>query len=368
MAIYVGKNNAALLKSDKTAVELYKGDKKILGYSSSKGEIINENDVHPVEHKLKISLSSKNLIKYPYADTTKTVNGITFTDNGDGTVTANGTATANADFSLSSWMEIKKGMFLSSGTQSDSVYTYEIFVNGLDGTLLRSRDNQNYADHDFVANMIRIRVRPGAVVKDLLFKPQIEFGTQATPYTKYVADYSKVNVTRCSKNLIPYPYYATTGESNGITFTDNGDGSITINGTAIATANFMFSKENQFFLPPGRYCISNGNPEAKGYMLLGTLDSEWTNQITGNITFVKSVYGTVGNFLYQIPKGNTFNNVTIYPQLEYGEAQTDYEPYKFKKSVAKADGTVEGLTSLAPNMNVFTDTAGIVVNCSYLKS
>lgn len=41
-------------------------------------------------------------IEYPYADTTKVQNGITWTDNGDGTITANGTATADTDFNLTS--------------------------------------------------------------------------------------------------------------------------------------------------------------------------------------------------------------------------------------------------------------------------
>ena len=47
---------------------------------------------------------SKNLNSYPYTETTKTVNGITFTDNGDGTVfvgdlTQSQTASANVGFS-----------------------------------------------------------------------------------------------------------------------------------------------------------------------------------------------------------------------------------------------------------------------------
>ena len=40
----------------------------------------------------------KNLLPYPFKDTTKTINGITFTDNGNGTVTANGTATDTTQF------------------------------------------------------------------------------------------------------------------------------------------------------------------------------------------------------------------------------------------------------------------------------
>lgn len=43
---------------------------------------------------------AKNLIPYPFNETTKTVNGITFTDNGDGTITASGTASDNTTFNI----------------------------------------------------------------------------------------------------------------------------------------------------------------------------------------------------------------------------------------------------------------------------
>ena len=33
------------------------------------------------------TVTGKNLIPYPYVETTKTVNGVTFTDNGDGSIT-----------------------------------------------------------------------------------------------------------------------------------------------------------------------------------------------------------------------------------------------------------------------------------------
>lgn len=46
--------------------------------------------------------------------------------------------------------------------------------------------------------------------------------------------------TTTGKQKLPYPYYHTTMTVNGITFTDNGDGSITISGTATNTAQFYF--------------------------------------------------------------------------------------------------------------------------------
>lgn len=44
-----------------------------------------------------------------------------------------------------------------------------------------------------------------------------------------------------AKNVIPYPFYHTTRTDNGITFTDNGDGTITVSGTAIANVGFFIT-------------------------------------------------------------------------------------------------------------------------------
>lgn len=142
------------------------------------------------KYKIPITVSSKNLIPYPYAHTTKTVNGIAFTDNGDGTVTANGTATANADFNFTGTFQIKEGMLISSGVTGDSSKTYEVFVNGMDGTILHSYSNKP-ADHDFEANRIFIRIRPGVTVNNLIFKPMLEFNSSATEYVPYVEPVTK---------------------------------------------------------------------------------------------------------------------------------------------------------------------------------
>ena len=62
---------------------------------SASGSIVALKDVSPIEHNLGVKVESKNLMPYPYTDKSKTVGGITFIDNGDGTITANGTATEN---------------------------------------------------------------------------------------------------------------------------------------------------------------------------------------------------------------------------------------------------------------------------------
>lgn len=65
------------------------------------------------------------------------------------------------------------------------------------------------------------------------------------------------------KNLNAYPYAHATRESHGITFTDNGDGSITVSGTNDGTDTSEFdchsksqTETNTLVLPNGKYIIS----------------------------------------------------------------------------------------------------------------
>lgn len=79
-------------------------------------------------------LGAKNLITYPYEDTTKTDNGITFTDNGDGSVTVSGTASANIAFVLrNADQTLLKGSYIMTGDPAgSSSSTYEMYL--YDGT------------------------------------------------------------------------------------------------------------------------------------------------------------------------------------------------------------------------------------------
>ena len=54
--------------------------------------------------------------KYP---ATKTINGVTFTNNGDGTITANGTATAEANFAVSTFRTLAAHKYLLIGSPAN---------------------------------------------------------------------------------------------------------------------------------------------------------------------------------------------------------------------------------------------------------
>ena len=152
----------------------------------------------------------------------------------------------------------------------------------------------------------------------------------------------EITLTASGKNLLKYPYVKTTSTINGITFTDNGDGSITMNGTAAATT--WCSNVQQLRLQKGKqYCFSTGTPATTGAsptdnggytMYLSFTENagdsvakryEFPNVGSENIVFTANY--NYANLSIRVENGAQLNNVTFKPQLEIGGAATEYEPY-----------------------------------------
>ncbi len=114
-----------------------------------------------------------------------------------------------------------------------------------------------------------------------------------------------------SDNLLTYPYYSTTFTKYGYTVTDNGDGSITMNGTKSVSnydEYFQFrSRYDGFVLPPGTYEINQ--PEGA------------TGQIgtTGSYFMRVSAYKVVSGSQVSVTHLNTrpVTSITISELLDY---------------------------------------------------
>lgn len=237
---------------------------------------------------------SKNLIPYPCNNGTRINNGITFTDNGDGTITANGTATAEAAYNMSQRFKIsgnsfslKNGNYLFSGCESGSNttfylqiavtknHTFSLLGKNFDGDTAITVDGDDNSNNS--ANIgIHIIIKSGQTVTNKVFKPMIRLASiQDDTYVPYVPTNKelmscKLNGYVGAKNLIPYPYHHTTRVSNGITFTDNGDGTITASGTVTTGKTAFFGviarAQSDFQLPVGTYVLS-GCPKMEGVLI-----------------------------------------------------------------------------------------------------
>lgn len=135
------------------------------------------------------------------------------------------------------------------------------------------------------------------------------------------------------KNLISYPFRDGTKTINGITFTNNANGTITANGTATANATFLIDR-NFGFENEGNYFLS-GCPSGGG---LNSFYIKWYQNHTGVTVTNYNDYGSGIIIPYQhifseknylsidIIAGATVKNVVFRPQIELGDTATAYEP------------------------------------------
>lgn len=155
---------------------------------------------------------------------------------------------------------------------------------------------------------------------------------------------------RDSYNLLNNVAKSTT--INGITFTINNDGSVTVNGTATYNAKLILT--NYFNLDVGDYKLIEGNSDYLDNAIRGTY-----NDSNGNLKYLSSsVSFTVssGNYNYQIYivilKGKTVNNLTFYPMLvKYENRNISYEKYGEQVCKNRIDETNDKLNDLNNSIN-----------------
>ena len=156
---------------------------KLCPKNTVSGYPISVSDALADEQPIKLCVyGSKNMIRYPYAaaTATKTVNGVTFTDNGDGTITASGTAAADAVFTIPAFtVEAKVQYFISGCPAGGSLSTYYFQMRGF--TQDTGRGAKIKSSYGFT-NTFEIVIKKGTAADSLVFKPQLEEGTAATEY------------------------------------------------------------------------------------------------------------------------------------------------------------------------------------------
>ena len=155
-----------------------------------------------------------------------------------------------------------------------------------------------------------------------------------------------------SKNLLPYPYDYTTMTKLGVTFTDNGDGTITVDGTATAYSDFALQSrvdtQTPYTLPDGEYIISGcpeGGSSSTYRLLVGITGSGGAWQTIAadagqGATFAyNSSMGNLG-VVIGVYSGGTADNVTFKPMIRSASVQDDsWQPYDYKTIVFGAINT-----------------------------
>lgn len=302
------------------------------------------------------TISGSNTIKvfgniYDYTDLKQTYSWLTYDEDGWYTATINNTSSSGSyynfttnfsnlletDTAYSIITEVKSITTSGSGGTINSWDRWGQFSTGIStgysavGTYVGTSTTKS--DFTSVSQMLAssIYVRANSSIT-ATFRISVLKGTNITtsnfvyqPYTSQEAD---IDLT--SKNLLNN--ILTTQTLNGITATRNNDGSITLNGTAIAQTDFTFLNTKLEF-ENGTYTFSiskvgNNNVQLQygvsGYGIMDTGTAKTSYTTTFPNTSMGTSYSYINMFRVRITNGAVLNNYTIYPMIEKGNVATNY--------------------------------------------
>ena len=343
------------------------------------GEAVRIDDASPVTHDMAVKVSRKNLFDVSKVKTYMPDQmSFSLINNGDGSITVNvGTQTSvrgGAPYTLGDYapdLKVGETYTLSAETTGTNKYIY----------LSAVAEIWNFGTSKVItAEMLASRVNwyaSGAGTTATISNIQIEQGKTATTYAPYIEP-SAVKVRTQGKNLFPYPFYHKSKMQNGVTWTDNGDGTITATGTATDTTTFsVIGSGGNIVGIAGKTVSISGCPKGgststyyfriqfkkSGGGILLTVDD------TGNgkpNLLVPDGTSAIDAFL--AIRSGAGGSLVFKPQIEIGEAVTEHEPYIEPTEYAvNEDGTVDGVTLLDPTTTLMTDTAGAVLDVTYTR-
>ena len=156
-----------------------------------------------------------NLIPFPYYETTKTLNGITFTVNSDGSITANGTATENSYFRIvKDWanFNLPKGNYYFSGVPSDgawNTYRMNIAFKTAEGTtvadIIETGKGSQFNISENASKMyFVINIFSGVTVNNITFYPMLNYGSTPAPFTPYIGTLDTLAIPEAVQSLPDY--------------------------------------------------------------------------------------------------------------------------------------------------------------------
>jgi hypothetical protein len=304
----------------------------------------NPNYPQPIETvtgRQTVTVAGKNIFDYVTYFRSGTYNGITATLNDDGSITISGKPTSNyvqivsvhditdlledgATYSLSSDGHDRRliGQFQRRPKDGSGIQ----YIDTISGnkTVTIDKSHNNYFIGVMTVTTTDWGNDPLAITRTF----QFEKGS-VTSFEPFKGQAHEINL---GKNLIE-PLMPTTTDY-GVTCTNNGDGSFTLNGTATATSTWRISQssanghDNMLNLN-GTYTLSCKGVQT-GVSLVVTQFNVWQTigKVQNNET--PSTFTTNLNDLIvyvAVTNGTTVNNVTVYPQLEKGSTASSYSAY-----------------------------------------
>ena len=294
--------------------------------------------------------SGKNLLKATLQTTTQ--NGVTCTNNGDGTYTLNGTATERTEFIIDVFnIDISKKYKLIAFTKERNYINCFVQLNQSPWTIYGTSTDSQVTITDSENIRLVIAVIKNNTLSNEIIKPMIvdaEKYPDATyddfePYTggipspnpAYPQEIKSVvnpTVKVCGKNLLkPLNKFPELSTASGLTLSLENSG-FRLKGTAQNDGNFRLINP-AFKVMVMNYANATLSLETDGYydgnlVVADASNSEWIilskirTHEHQNFSCISSKIGVYITFV----KGTAYD-VMLYPQIELGSTATSYEPY-----------------------------------------
>ena len=132
------------------------------------------------------NITSKNLIPYPYTESTHEDNGIIWTELGNGKIMASGTATGDSAFILPPFT-VPAGTYTISGSVPIENTAIQLATNGsyaMASNWLSLTKTITYNEETYF-NYCRILIKAGVTVEDVIFEPMLVSGSEVLPFEPF---------------------------------------------------------------------------------------------------------------------------------------------------------------------------------------
>ena len=308
---------------------------KVYGASDGVGDLVASGD-YTGKYAIPITIRGKNLFSTKsIQNTSSTINGITWTINDDGSITANGTATANSHYNA---VKQADAILFPAGDYSFST-TYEHYnqiqfkiITYVDGaatilTQTLGKDSPVFTLADDTYLCFQCTIGSGKTLNNVTIYPRIEYGKVSTEYEPYGISAEKTVYTDAP---------LTEGES------------VEVTDIVMPESAKLFISANTTVPPSGM--------ELLYYQDMNKLIGEFASgahPLMGKkiLCLGDSIFGTknteVSEFFKSITKANVYNCALGGTRMaQHEEGWDNWSMYRFAYSIANNDWAIQenGLT------------------------
>lgn len=150
-------------------------------------------NIRPIKGRNSVTVErcGENLVKFPYYTSSYNKNGLVFTAKQDGSITVDGTATADTwyivEVGIDKRLPMNTPMTLSGCPAGGALKSYYIglYIGGKWFTDVGDGNTNVKLTTRKIDSRVEVSIAKGVVCNSLTFYPKIEVGTTITPYSKY---------------------------------------------------------------------------------------------------------------------------------------------------------------------------------------